>query len=339
MNKLLLTLTGAAAALLMATACTGKSDEKQQTKTDDTPIVKAQAVYAENVALTSEYSATVEPFKSNSISATTGNRIKRILVDVGSKVRAGQAVVVLDDVNIDQLKISMANQKRDLKRAEELVKIGGGTQQTVDQLRATYDANTRSLRNLQENTVLTSPVSGMVTEKNYNNGDVAQGAILVVEQIQPVKVVVNVIESEFPKVKVGMPVSVKLDVYGDEVFTGKVYLIHPSVDPTTRTFQVEVTLPNADLRVRSGMFARVTFNYGNTNSVVVPDLAVQKQAGSAVRYVYVLNANGTVSFREVELGTRLKDRYQIVSGLKAGETVVTSGQSRLTDGSKVKVEK
>lgn len=339
MNKLTLTLTGAAAALLMATSCTGKTDDNQQTQTDDTPLVKVQTVYEENVPQTSEYSATVEPFKSNNISSSTGNRIKRILVDVGSKVSAGQSVVILDDVSIDQQKIQMANQLRDLKRAQELVKIGGGTQQTVDQLKAQYDANARALRNMQENTVLTSPVSGVVTAKNFNNGDLPQGAILVVEQIQPVKVVVNVVETEFPKVKVGMPVSVKFDVYGDETFNGKVYLIHPSVDPTTRTFQVEVTIPNTDLRIRSGMFARVTFNYGSKLSVVVPDMAVQKQTGSAVRYVYVLNANGTVTFREIQLGRRLKDRYEVTGGLSSNTKVVTSGQSRLSDGAKVRVEK
>ncbi len=335
-------IIGAAAVMLMAAACTGgKSDNaKPANDTDETPIVKVQTVCQENVAQTSEYSATVEPFKSNNISSMTGNRIKRILVDVGSRVSAGQALVILDDVNIDQQKIQMANLKRDLRRAEELVKIGGGTQQTVDQLRSQYDTYARSLRNMQENTVLTCPISGVVTAKNFNNGDVPSGMpILVVEQIQPVKVVVNVVETELPKVKVGMPASIKFDTYGDEVFTGRVHIINPTVDPATRTFQVEVTIPNADSRVHSGMFARVTFNYGSSNSVVVPDRAIQKQTGSAVRYVYVLNANGTVSFREVSLGRRLEDRYEVTGGLAGGGAVVVSGQSRLADGAKVRVEK
>lgn len=335
-------IIGAAAVMLMAAACTGgKSDNvKPASDSVETPIVKVQTVYQENVAQTSEYSATVEPFKSNNISSMTGNRIKRILVDVGSRVSAGQALVILDDVNIDQQKIQMANLKRDLRRAEELVKIGGGTQQSVDQLRSQYDTYARSLRNMQENTVLTCPISGVVTAKNFNNGDVPSGMpILVVEQIQPVKVVVNVVESELPKVKVGMPASIKFDTYGDEVFTGRVHIINPTVDPATRTFQVEVTIPNADSRVHSGMFARVTFNYGSTSSVVVPDRAIQKQTGSAVRYVYVLNANGTVSFREVTLGRRLEDRYEVTGGLAGGTTVVVSGQSRLADGAKVRVEK
>ena len=190
-----------------------------------------------------------------------------------------------------------------------------------------------------ENTVLTSPVSGVVTEKNYNNGDLPAGLpILVIEQQQPLKVIVNVNESDFPKVKQDMPVVVKLDTYGDEEFAGKVYLIHPSIDPASRTFQVEVTIPNTNNKIHSGMFARVNFNFGSQQSVVVPDQAVQKQTGSGVRYVYVYNSNGTVKFTQVELGRRLGNRYEILSGLPNGAQVVVSGQSRLNDGAKVKLD-
>lgn len=340
-----------AMAATMLAACTGKDDKKGQE--EELPMVKVQSVYQETVTLTSEYTATVEAFKTNNIASNNGNRIKRILVDVGSTVRAGQSVVILDDVNIatqqasiDQQRIQLANQKRDLDRAKELVKIGGGTQQAVDQLQATYDAQVRAIQSSQrmlstmgENTVLTSPVSGVVTEKNYNNGDLPAGLpILVIEQQQPLKVIVNVNESDFPKVKQDMPVVVKLDTYGDEEFAGKVYLIHPSIDPASRTFQVEVTIPNTNNKIHSGMFARVNFNFGSQQSVVVPDQAVQKQTGSGVRYVYVYNSNGTVKFTQVELGRRLGNRYEILSGLPNGAQVVVSGQSRLNDGAKVKLD-
>ena len=340
-----------AMAATMLAACTGKDDKKGQE--EELPMVKVQSVYQETVTLTSEYTATVEAFKTNNIASNNGNRIKRILVDVGSTVRAGQSVVILDDVNIatqqasiDQQRIQLANQKRDLDRAKELVKIGGGTQQAVDQLQATYDAQVRAIQSSQrmlstmgENTVLTSPVSGVVTEKNYNNGDLPAGLpILVIEQQQPLKVIVNVNESDFPKVKQDMPVVVKLDTYGDEEFAGKVYLIHPSIDPASRTFQVEVTIPDTNNKIHSGMFARVNFNFGSQQSVVVPDQAVQKQTGSGVRYVYVYNSNGTVKFTQVELGRRLGNRYEILSGLPNGAQVVVSGQSRLNDGAKVKLD-
>lgn len=351
MKKVTQLLIVASFALLL-TAC-GKDDKTKETK-EELPIVKVENVFEENVAQTSEYTATVESFKTNNISSNNGARIKRILVDVGSRVGAGQRLVILDDVNVDQQRIaidqqyiSLANQKRDLDRAKELVKIGGGTQQMVDQLQAQYDAqkraidaSARSLRTMSENTVLTSPMSGVVTAKNYDNGDLPAGLpILVIEQMQPLKVVVNVNESDFPKVKVGMPVTVKCDVYGEQIFAGSVYLIHPDIDPTNRTFKVEVTIPNGDNKVRSGMFARVTFNFGNSTNVVVPDRAIQKQTGSGVRYVYVYNDNGTVSFREVKLGRRLGEKYEVVSGLTNGQRIVVSGQSRLADGVQVEVQK
>ena len=331
----------------------GSKDKKGMQNTDETPMVQVQSVFAENVAETSDYSATVEAFKTNNISSNNGARIKRLLVDVGSFVRAGQSVVILDDTNVDQQRIaidqqniSLANVKRDLDRAKELLKIGGGTQQAVDQLQAQYDAQARaidasrrSLQNMRENTVLTSPVSGVVTQRNYNNGDLPAGLpILVIEQQQPLKVIVNVNESDFPKVHRGMGVEVRLDTYGDEVFPGQVYLIHPAIDPSTRTFQVEVTIPNANNRVHSGMFARVLFNYGTKRNVVVPDRAIQKQTGSGVRYVYVFN-NGTVEFREVQLGQRMENRYEVLGGLNGGTQVVVEGQSRLSNGARVQVAK
>ena len=348
-TKQFLALTMVAA---MLAACTGNKEE-QKGPQEELPIVKVQSVYQENVQLTSEYTATVEAFKTNNIASNNGSRIKRILVDVGSTVRAGQSVVILDDINIatqnaaiDQQRIQLTNLKRDLDRAKELVKIGGGTQQTVDQLQASYDAQARAIQSSQrmlstmsENTVLTSPVSGVVTQKNYNNGDLPGGLpILVIEQQQPLKVIINVNESDFPKVKKDMPVTVKLDTYGDEEFAGNVYLIHPAIDPASRTFQVEVTINNSGNRVHSGMFARVTFNFGSQMSVVVPDQAIQKQVGSGVRFVYLYNTNGTVEFRQVELGRRLGTRYEILSGLQNGAQVVVSGQSRLADGAKVALD-
>jgi RND family efflux transporter MFP subunit len=148
---------------------------------------------------------------------------------------------------------------------------------------------------------------------------------------------VNVSESYFTKVKKGMDVNIRLDVYGDEVFPGKVNLIYPTIDPASRTFPVELRIANSDERVRPGMFARVTMNFGSSSQVVAPDLSIVKQAGSGDRYIYVLNPDGTVSYRKVELGRRLGERYEIVSGLRDGDRVVVTGQNRLTNGAEVEI--
>ncbi|MBR5725780.1 MAG: efflux RND transporter periplasmic adaptor subunit [Muribaculaceae bacterium] len=325
--------------VLALASCSSKDDKKTTEVKEELPIVEVVTIGEEAVKQTSEYTGTVEAFKTNNISSNSGARIKRILVDVGSRVARGQRLVILDDVNIAQQQIALANLKRELDRARELVKIGGGTQQTVDQLQAQYDATARAIRTMQENTVLTSPVSGVVTAKNYDAGDLPAGLpVLTIEQQNPLKVIVNVNESEYPHVKRGMPVTVKFDTYGDEVFQGQVYLIHPTVDATSRTFQVEVAITNRQDKVRTGMFARVNFNYGTTHSVVVPDRAVQKQVGSGVRYVWVYQG-GEVELREVELGQRLEDRYEVKGGVVAGTQVVIAGASRLQDGAKVQLKK
>lgn len=327
------------AALLLITSCTGNKDANKTAAKVELPIVKIEKVGEEEVAQISNYTASVEAYKSNNITTSTANRIKQILVDVGTPVSKGQTLVVLDNVNIDQMKLRLENQKREYERALELLNIGGGTQQAVDQLRTEYEAYKRSYSNMLENTSLVSPINGVVTVRNYDNGDMTgQLPILTIEQILPVKVLVSVSEQDFTKISKGQKVTVKLDVYGDDEFTGYVKLIHPTIDATTRTFIVEIEIPNNDKRVRPGMFARVEMNFGVKNHVVVPDRAIVKQTGSGNRYVYVYK-DGKVSFNKVEIGQRLGERYELISGVENNSQVVVSGQTRLADGIEVEIAK
>lgn len=323
------------------TSCGGSSNEQTSTEAtvEELPRVEVQKVYSQEVNQMAEYTATVEAYKVNNISTSTPNRIKDILVDVGYKVSKGQKVVVLDNVNIDQLKVRLDNIEREYNRAVQLLEIGGGTQQSVDQLKTELDAAKRQYDNMVENTVLVSPINGVVTARNYDPGDMTGALpILTVEQLQPVKVLVNVSEGDFTKVKKGMKVDIRLDVYGEEKFAGTVALIHPTIDPATRTFTVEIDIANRDERVRPGMFARVEMNFGSENRVVVPDRAVVKQSGSGNRYVYVYS-DGKVSYNKVELGQRLDNAYEVISGVENGAEVVITGQARLVNGGSVDVIK
>lgn len=332
------------AASLVFTASCSSSDKKADgtdSVAEATPSVRIAQVHQQAVPQIGEYTATVEAFKTNNISPSTPGRIKSILVDVGSRVNRGQKVAVLDDVNIAQLKVRIDNMEREYQRAVKLLEIGAGTQQSVDQLKTELDANRRQYSNLVENTVLVSPIAGVVTARNYDPGDMTGALpILVIEQVQPVKVIVNVSESEFAKVRRGMKADITLDTYPDEHFTGEVHLIHPSVDASTHTFTVEITIPNGGDRVVPGMFARVTLGFGTVDRVVVPDQAVVKQPGSGNKYVYVYNpSTQTVSYRQVELGRRIDNTYELIGGIDDGAQVVVSGQTQLADGIKVKVIK
>lgn len=326
----------AACSALLFVACSGEKENTEQAEEETVQLVKVARVTEQAVPQVVSYTATIEPYKRNLISSSLPNRIKKIYVEVGDHVKAGQKLVDLDRANLAQQKLQLDNLELEYNRVKELFAVGGASQQQVDQMRTQYETAKTSYENLDENTVLVSPTNGVVTTRNYDNGDLATGAILTVMQIQPVKVEVNISESDFTKVKLGMPVDVNVEVYGDEVFKGKVSLIHPTIDPATRTFVTEINIPNGDNRIRPGMFARVNIDFGNVNRVVVPDQAVVKRSGSGDRFVYVYK-DGKVSFNQVQLGRHMDTSYELISGVENGSEVVIAGQSRLKDGAPVKV--
>jgi RND family efflux transporter MFP subunit len=315
------------------------SGEKKTEEATIKPKVKLETVHVQEVEQFSEFTATVLAGVSNKIAPQAPVRIRKLNVEVGDHVTAGQLLATMDATNLRQTEIQINNQETEFKRIDELYKVGGVSQSVWDAQKTALEVTKETYRNLKENNQLISPVAGLVTARNYDNGDMYSGAlpVYVVEQIRPVKLLVHVSESYFTKVQKGMEASIRLDVYGDEVFAGKVHLVYPTIDAATRTFPVELRIANGDERVRPGMFARVTMNFGSLEHIVVSDLAIVKQTGSGERYIYVYKPNGTVAYQKVELGRRLGNRYEILSGIEDGDRVVVSGQSRLTNGDEVEV--
>lgn len=324
-------------AMALLVSCT--SEKKTETVVEEKPLVKLETVSVQAVDQTREFTATVQANKVNNIAPSTPVRIDKILVEVGDPVRKGQKLVEMDIANLKQAKTQLDNLQLEFNRIDELYKVGGTSKSAWDAQKTSLDVAKTSYENLEENTRLLSPIDGVVTARNYDNGDMysATNPVITVEQISPVKLLINVSESFYTRVKEGMNVDVKLDVYGDETFKGKVSLIYPTIDPQTRTFTVEVKIPNNDKRIRPGMFSRVELNFGTFDHVVVPDRAVIKQAGSGDRYIYVYN-DGKVSYNKVELGRRMDDKYEVISGVKDGDKVVISGQNRLTNGVEVDID-
>lgn len=330
---ILSTLTAA-----MLASC-GKKEQAAAVATEELPIVTVDIAHRIDVPQNKVYTANVEAENINNIAPATPNRIKSINVEVGDRVRKGQVLVELDKSNIDQLRINLEQIEREYNRAVQLLQIGAGTQQAVDQLKAQLDAAKSQYDNLLENTVLRTPITGVVTARNYDPGDMTGSLpVLTVGQLAPVvKVMINVSENDLATLRQGQPVDVTFDAYPGETFSGKVQRIYPTVDTATRTFEVEVRIANATEKLKPGMFARVSIDLGTQQNVVVPDRAVVKQTGSGNKYVYVLKGN-TVSYNRVDLGQRLDNVYELLSGIEDGDTVVITGQTRLADGVKVEVK-
>lgn len=325
----------------LLSACSGGEKENSGVeKVDEKPIVKIQDVRSRPVPQIQEYTATVEPEAKNNIAPSSPVRISQIYVEVGDRVSKGQKLVQMDAANLKQIELQLENQRIEFSRIDELYKVGGASKSEWDAAKMNLDIRETSFKNMLENTALLSPINGIITARNYDNGDMYGGGepVLTVEQIMPVKLMINVSETYFTKIKKGAKADVKIDVYDDESFEGEITLVYPTIDVNTRTFPVEVKLRNLDMKVRPGMFARVTLDFGTLDHVVVPDLAIVKQAGSGDRYVYVYK-DGKVSYDKVELGRRMGTEYELISGVDNNAQVVVAGQARLTNGVEVTVEK
>ena len=342
MKYIKLSIITLAAALLM-TAC-GSKDSSTATTGQDAPkaapVVSVITAQAEDVDINNTFTSNIEPYATNNIVSQTAGRIVSINAEVGQKVHKGQLLAKMDDVNLVKTRLQYVNDSTELDRLTELYKIGALSQAEYDMAKLGLNVTKKTYENLAENTYLRSPINGVVTARNYDKGDMYSMTqpIFVVEQIQPVKMLVNVSESLFTQVHKGMEFDITVDAYPDEVFKGKVNLIYPTISSATHTFPVEVICQNSDERLRPGMFARVTANFGTNHHIVIPDVAVVKQQGSGEHFVYVLRDDNTVKYTLVELGKRLGNRYEIVSGINEGDRIVTEGQVRLKDGVNVTVK-
>ena len=325
------------AALLTLSSCGGGIDKSEQQIGNIRRSVTVEEVKMVPVDQNSSFTATVEAKTTKHITHARGGRIRVIHVDVGSRVSKGQTVVTMDAANYSQQETQLATLKRDYERYRELYEVGGVSRQQLDQLKTQLDVAQSALNTIGENTGLVSPISGIVTARNYDPGDMAAGIpILTIESINPVKIIINVSESFYSRVSQGMSATVVVDALNGESFEGKVSLIHPTLNPVSRTFPIEIEVTNNDQRLRPGMFSRVTLNFGTNERPVITDMAVLKQTGSNDRYVF-LEKDGKAVYTKVELGVRIDDKYEIVSGLQVGDRVIVKGNSGLIEGAAVNV--
>ena len=343
------TLTKISALALITLAAAG-CGSRQSGKTSETAasLAAPQEVTNVSVALTrfeqvpqtEVYSANVQAYVVNNVAPQAVGRIKKINVEIGDFVSKGQVLAEMDQSNLEQTKLKLDNDATELARLNQLYQEGGLSQSDYEASELAYNVSKSQYENLLENTVLKSPVSGVVTARNYDVGDMYSGSspIYTVQQITPVKILVGVSESEYSKLKKGDSVQVEAEALPGRTFTGRVNRIYPTIDPTTHTFTAEVVVDNNDRALRPGMYARVTITFSVNTSIVIPDGAVVKMQGAGQKSVFVLNADSTVSSRVITLGRHFgENEYEVLSGLDEGETVISRGHTALKDGDKVKV--
>ncbi len=327
------------AALAAAVACGNQGANQNAAPEETIPNVEVATAVARDVPQDNVYASTVQAYAVNNIAPQTAGRIRKINVEVGDYVVKGQILAEMDRLQLDQTELQVQNDDIEYERLKGLYKEGGVSQSDFETAELGYKIRKTTLENLRENTILRSPITGFVSARNFDSGDLysMSSPLFTVQQVTPVKLLVGISESEYTKIKKGDSVSLTVDAIPGETFTGKVDRLYPTIDPATHTFKAEVVVPNANRVLRPGMYARVTVNFGTRHSVIVPDMSLVKQEGTGTRFIYVLKADNTVSYLPVTIGRHMGQEYEILSGLEEGSQVVVKGQSLLKDGVKVNV--
>jgi len=321
---------------LILSACGTRVEEAQE---EQGGVVRVQKVKQEEIARNFKFSTVLQAYDRVNIAPTMPGRISQILTPVGTRVSQGQLLVQMDKTNYEQLKVQFENLAVNYERVSKLNASDNISKQQYDEVKAAYEAMKTQLRNLEANTFLRAPFAGVIEARNYEPGELYNGAvpILSLVQLKTLKATINISETFFPQVKKGMPVFITPDIFPDQAFEAEIEIIYPTIDAGTHTFQVQVKIPNDKEILRPGMFATASMNLGQVKTVVVPSLAVLKLQGTNERFVF-LNDNGVAKRVPVRLGQRFDDQVEIISNeIKEGDEIVVAGQARLHNGVRIQV--
>ena len=342
MNKIFKIAVFVLAATTVAACGGGKKEAKTATTTQkEVEKVKVQELKTQRIAKELELSSTLEGYETMNISPSITGHIEHIYVEVGSRVSKGAMLVRMDQTQLNTTRINLASTKTELDRVTALKASGSISEQVYDQTKAGYDQLVETERFQEENTFVKAKFSGVISAKNYEDGEMYTGApILQLCQISRLKAIINIPESYFPLVKQGMKVNVFSDIDPDKVFPATIEIVYPTVDPSTHTFQAKLNIPNPGEKIRPGMYVRTTLAVGEVDALVVPYQSVLKLTGSNDRYVFVADGNSARRVA-VTLGQRFDDQIEIIPvtprDIKEGDQLVTTGQARLVDGSTLEI--
>lgn len=296
-------------------------------------------------------------YREVKVTPIAGGIVTKVHVELGATVRRGTPLITvfsteLADAQTRYLSLSAmleADHKK-LGRAQQLVEIGAASRQELEEITAVHESRATEVEAARQRLVLlglspgqvqalkspsqvvstivvSAPIDGVITSRSANLGQVvAMGQELVsVTDLSRLWIVGDLYEQDFKTVSVGSEATITPSAYPDLVLRGRVTYIDPRVDPQARTAKARIEVPNADGRLRLGMYVTVSFSTPGKSAVVVPRSAVQAIGDRHVVFVAAEGEDGKFIQRQVRLGALNGDSYTVLSGLRAGDTVVTEG--------------
>lgn len=329
----------AAVASMMLVGCKKQdaaivTEEEQAAEPVEVTVLQSREIQRE-ISLSSN----LQGYETVNIAPSLTGKIEHIYTEVGTRVRKGDSLVRMDQQQYNTTKLVYSNLLVEMKRVEGLIQTGSVSQQTYDQTKLQLDQTKESLDFLTKNTFVRAPFSGVISAKNYEDGELYSGQpILVLTQIDRLKALIAIPESYIPQVKTGMKLTLRSDVYPDKEFPATIEIVYPTVDATSHTFQAKVVMQNNGGLLRPGMYVTANLALGTEAVITAPYSAVLKLIGANDRYVFV-NDNGVARRVTVEMGQRFGDDVEIFGeGIEPGVELVTKGEARLIDGVKLDVK-
>jgi len=331
---------------LALAGCGGGGGEEQEVEEKVVPVSVA-TVEMVSISPELEFSGGILPAREASVGAMMGARVSRMHVEPGDRVNEGDLLVEMAGEQLTQVEAQFIAVERDWERMTRLLEAGAVTQQAYDQIDAAYQGAKASYDLVLESTRIRAPFDGVVAATYLEEGEVfvlmpvggaSTPAIVELVQMDEVKVEIAVPERDLSEVRKGLKARVEVATYPDRVFEGTVRLVEPVINPMTRTAKAEIVIPNAGELLRPGMFAHLTLELAPREVLLVSHDGVLQQEGTG-RYFSMLFEDGRARRVDVVLGQAIGDRHEVISGLEAGQTVITTGRYRLPDGARVAIRR
>ncbi|MCP3960371.1 MAG: efflux RND transporter periplasmic adaptor subunit [bacterium] len=333
--------------LLPLLAC--GSDESAAVLADSPPVerivtVSTRLTTTREVVERISLPADLLPVKRAVLAAEVAGTVEKVHVDEGDAAAAGRILVEIDTRVLEQrlTEAEAVHRHREalFQRAEKLLARKSITEQQYLDAVTERDVATSQLENARlmlEKSRIAAPWRGTVAVRRVEVGDYVMPGQPVLELLDArrLKVRAPAPASDVPFLRRGLPAEIRLDVYPGEVFEGTVMKLAAELDASARTLDVEVEIPNADGRLRPGMYARLEMPRRTLEQAVLVPLSAVVELEDA-KVVYVVEDERAVQ-RAVELGTVLDDEVVVAKGLSAGERLIVEGQRQVSPGQRVKL--
>lgn len=339
---------------------TEKREKGERRERIPVQVVRAQVMELQHLL---EQTGDIRPaFEVDVYPKLPGRIIESLLVERGDFVKKGTLLATLEDstirAQVDEakavLEVAQTNLEvieKDCIRMENLYRENALAKQKIDHINAERKSARAQIRRaeavlnqlmvLYRDHRICAPISGYISARYVDRGALSSVMppmpIVRISSEKVIKIVTSVTERDFPLVKKGMEVEVTVDAFPDRVFTGDVSVINPTLDPATRSGQIEVHISNRDLCLRSGMFAHVKLHFGRKKTLAIERDSLNRLPGTGNYYVYVVQKDRAV-LKNVKLGLSEGNYVEITDGLMEGEQVVVRGQARLKCGIDVLVQ-